>query len=109
MRDFLDFEKPLIEFEERIEKLKPFSKTDPLVQREIETIEKKAREVQTEIYARLTPWQRTQLARHQNRPNTLDYIAFMIHDFVELHGDRLYGDGDFREYPSIYSEEGLVG
>ncbi|MBI3995952.1 MAG: acetyl-CoA carboxylase carboxyltransferase subunit alpha [Nitrospirae bacterium] len=109
MRDFLDFEKPLIEFEERIEKLKPFSKTDPLIQREIETIEKKAREVQTEIYARLTPWQRTQLARHQNRPNTLDYIAFMIHDFVELHGDRLYGDdravlggvGIFRNRPVV--------
>ncbi|MEK6683194.1 MAG: acetyl-CoA carboxylase carboxyltransferase subunit alpha [Nitrospirota bacterium] len=109
MRDFLEFEKPLMEYEEKIEKLKPFAKTDPLIQREIEVIEKKAREVQVEIFAKLTPWQRTQLARHQNRPNTQDYIAFMIHDFVELHGDRLYGDdrailggvGIFRNRPVV--------
>jgi acetyl-CoA carboxylase carboxyl transferase subunit alpha len=109
MRDYLEFEKPLIEFEEKIEKLKPFAKTDPLIHREIEAIEKKAREVQVEIYAKLTPWQRTQLARHPNRPNTQDYIAFMIHDFVELHGDRLYGDdrsivggiGIFRNRPVV--------
>ena len=109
MRDYLEFEKPLIEYEEKIEKLKPFAKTDPLIHREIEAIEKKAREVQVEIFAKLTPWQRTQLARHQNRPNTQDYIAFMIHDFVELHGDRLYGDdrailggvGIFRNRPVV--------
>ena len=92
MKEYLEFEKPLIEYDEKIEKLKPLAKTDPLVQREIETLEKKAQQVQAEIYARLTPWQRTLLARHPNRPNTQDYIAFMIHDFVELHGDRLFGD-----------------
>jgi len=109
LKDYLEFEKPLIEYEEKIEKLKPFAKTDPLIQREIETLEKKAREVQIEICAKLTPWQRTQLARHQNRPNTQDYIAFMIHDFVELHGDRLFGDdrailggvGIFRNRPVV--------
>jgi acetyl-CoA carboxylase carboxyl transferase subunit alpha len=109
MRDYIEFEKPLIEFEEKIEKLKPFAKTDPLIHREIEALEKKAREVQAEIYAKLTPWQRTQLARHQNRPNTQNYIAFMIHDFIELHGDRLYGDdhailggvGIFRNRPVV--------
>ena len=109
MKDHLDFEKPIIEFEEKIEKLKPFAKTDPLIHREIEVLEKKAQEVQAEIFAKLTPWQRTQLARHPNRPNTLDYIAFMIHDFVELHGDRLYGDdhaivgglGIFRNRPVV--------
>ncbi len=109
MRDYLEFEKPLIEYEEKIEKLKPFAKTDPLIQREIQALEKKAREVQVEIYSKLTPWQRTLLARHQNRPNTQDYIAFMIHDFVELHGDRSYGDdhailggvGIFRNRPVV--------
>ncbi|MBI3811736.1 MAG: acetyl-CoA carboxylase carboxyltransferase subunit alpha [Nitrospirae bacterium] len=109
MRDYIEFEKPLIEFEEKIEKLKPFAKTDPLIRREIEALERKAREVQTEIYLKLTPWQRTQLARHQNRPNTQDYIAFMIHDFVELRGDRLYADdhailggiGIFRSRPVV--------
>jgi len=109
LKEYLEFEKPLIEFEEKIEKLKPFAKTDPLIQREIAGIEKKAREVQAEIYSKLTPWQRTLLARHQNRPNTQDYIAFMIHDFVEIHGDRLYGDdrailgglGIFRNRPVV--------
>jgi acetyl-CoA carboxylase carboxyl transferase subunit alpha len=109
MRDYLEFEKPLIEYEEKIEKLKPFAKTDPLIQREIDSIEKKAREVQAEIFSKLTPWQQTLLARHQNRPNTQDYIAFMIHDFVEIHGDRLFGDdrailggvGIFRNRPVV--------
>lgn len=92
MKEYLEFEKPLAEFEEKIEKLRPFEKTDPLIHREIEALEKKAQQVQADIYARLTPWQRTQLARHPNRPNAQDYIACMVHDFVELHGDRLFGD-----------------
>jgi acetyl-CoA carboxylase carboxyl transferase subunit alpha len=109
LRDHLEFEKPLIEIEEKIEKLKPFAKSDPLIHREIDALDRKAREIQAEIFAKLTPWQRTQLARHPYRPNTLDYIAFMIHDFVELHGDRLYGDdhsivgglGIFRNRPVV--------
>ncbi|MBI3611220.1 MAG: acetyl-CoA carboxylase carboxyltransferase subunit alpha [Nitrospirae bacterium] len=109
MRDYLEFEKPLIELEEKIEKLRSFAKTDALAQREIEAIEKKVQQTQADIYSKLNPWQRTQLARHPNRPNTHDYIAFMIHDFVELHGDRLYGDdhsiiggiGIFRNRPVV--------
>jgi len=109
LREFLEFEKPLAEIEEKIDKLKPFAKTDPLIHREIQALERKGREIQSEIFAKLTPWQRTQLARHPNRPNSLDYIALMIHDFVELHGDRRYGDdhavvggvGIFRNRPVV--------
>ncbi|HEY4485515.1 MAG TPA: acetyl-CoA carboxylase carboxyltransferase subunit alpha [Nitrospiria bacterium] len=109
MKEPMEFEKPLAEFEEKIDKLRPFAKTDPLVQREIEALERKALQVQTEIFARLNPWQRTQLARHTHRPSAMDYITFMVRDFVELHGDRLYGDdpsivggvGVFRNRPVV--------
>ena len=92
MIDYLDFEKPLLAFQEKIEKLRPFANTDPAVQTEIEALEKKIQTAQAEIFANLTSWQRTQLARSAGRPTTQDYIRFMIDDFVELHGDRLFGD-----------------
>ena len=92
MRDFFDFEKPILELETKIEKLRPSANLDPKVQKEIMVLESKAEQLQSEIYAKLTPTQQMQLARHTNRPHTSDYIAFLIQDFSELHGDRLFGD-----------------
>lgn len=92
MRDYLDFEKPISELEEKIEKLRPAAQTDAKAQREIENLERKATHLQQEIYSNLNAWQRVQLARHVNRPTTFDYISILIQDFVELHGDRLFGD-----------------
>ncbi len=92
MRDYLEFEKPIREIEERIEKLVGAGATKPSVQEEIRKL--KARLVQTEIelYTTLTPWQRTQLARHTQRPAVLDYIGGFCRDFIEFHGDRSFGE-----------------
>lgn len=89
----LDFEKPLLEIEERIRELKDYSRSEGLdVAGQIEELEGRARRVQREIYSRLTPWQRISLARHPRRPHTLDYIRLLADDFIELRGDRLYRD-----------------
>ena len=91
MPEELDFEKPLLELENRIAELRASS--DPLAARdEIAALEERLRRLQQRTYASLTPWQRTQLARHPKRPHTLDYFRLLLEDFVELHGDRLYGD-----------------
>lgn len=88
-----DFEKPIEEIERRIEELKHYSVTGAPVKREdIEKLEKKAKRLISEIYSSLTPWQITLVARHPNRPYTLDYIPVVFEDFVELHGDRLFRD-----------------
>ena len=92
MRDFLEFEKPLSDIEEKIGKLRLTADSDAKAQSQIESLERKAAGLQTEIYANLTASQQIQLARLTNRPNTSDYISFLIQDFVELHGDRLFGD-----------------
>jgi acetyl-CoA carboxylase carboxyl transferase subunit alpha len=92
-RFVLDFEKPIAEIEQKIAELKDFSlNADISIQQEIERLETKAKKLRKEIYAKLTRWQRVQLARHPNRPYTLDYINRMIDDFVELHGDRAFAD-----------------
>ncbi|MFQ5597828.1 MAG: acetyl-CoA carboxylase carboxyltransferase subunit alpha [Nitrospiria bacterium] len=90
--DFLDFEKPVLEIQEKINQLTVLSKTDPRRENEIDKLQKKMTELQKDIFSKLTPWQITQLARHHERPNTSDYIQHMFEDFTELHGDRLYGD-----------------
>lgn len=79
--------------EKRLEELKRLSvgsKQD--VSREIDELEAQIGEVKTKVYSKLTPWQRVQIARHPERPLARDYIELIFHDFVELHGDRLYGD-----------------
>lgn len=93
MRDYLEFEKPIREIEEKIEKLsatagggKSSSQSD------IRKLRTKLAQVEHELYQNLTPWQRTQLARHPQRPSTLDYINELTRDFVEFHGDRAFGD-----------------
>lgn len=87
----LDFEKPIVELEQRIEELRKYA--DALdVAGEITTLEDKANDARKSIFGSLTRWQKVQLARHPDRPYTLDYIAALTTDFVELHGDRSFGD-----------------
>lgn len=91
---WLDFEKPIAELEQRIRELRELSGgSEGLdVSSEVESLEAKALQLKREIYSNLTRWQRVQLARHAKRPTTLDYIQLLAPDFMELHGDRLYGD-----------------
>ena len=87
----LEFEKPIIELEQKIEEMRKYA--DNLgIAGEISTLEKKVDQLRESIFTNLTRWQRVQLARHPDRPYTLDYIHLMTEDFVELHGDRLFAD-----------------
>src|SRR5689334_61449 len=87
----LDFEKPIVELESKIEEMRKFS--DSLdIAAEIKDLEGKAAQLRKTIYTGLTRWQKVQLARHPDRPYTLDYIGMMTSDFIELHGDRNFGD-----------------
>lgn len=89
----LSFEKPLIELRKKIEELKQFTSHEGIdFSLEIEELEKKAKKLETEIYGQLTPWQKTQIARHSQRPTTLQYIENIFTNFVELHGDRVFGE-----------------
>jgi acetyl-CoA carboxylase carboxyl transferase subunit alpha len=89
----LDFEKPVVELEEKIAELKKFKTNgDVDLDPEIKKLEKKLEILKVKIYSDLKPWQRIQIARHPQRPFTLDYITMMTTDFVELHGDRLFAD-----------------
>jgi len=92
-RYILDFERPLVELEKRIAELKSFAVIyDQEVSEEIAKLEEKAQKLSGEIYSKLTRWQRVQLARHPQRPYSLDYIERITNFFVELHGDRAFGD-----------------
>ena len=85
----LDFEKPLIEIQGKIQELKEISKASGMdVSEQIEIFEKQASEYKKELYANLTPSQRLQISRHADRPTFLDYVKLMTTDFIELHGDR---------------------
>ncbi len=87
----LEFEKPIVELEKKIEEMKEYE--DNLdIREEVAKLEEKVIILKKSVYKNLTRWQRVQLARHSERPYTLDYIYLMTDDFVELHGDRLYGD-----------------
>lgn len=92
MRDYLEFEKPLRELEEQIEKLAGTGTTRASVQEEIRKLKARLAQTEIELYSKLTPWQRTQLARHGQRPSVLDYVNVFCRDFIELHGDRAFGD-----------------
>ena len=90
---FLDFEQPIAELEAKIEELKHVtSESEVNIQDEINRLQAKSRQLTTSIFASLTPWQITQLARHPHRPYTLDYVQSIFSDFQELHGDRRYAD-----------------
>ncbi|UCD54755.1 MAG: acetyl-CoA carboxylase carboxyltransferase subunit alpha [Candidatus Omnitrophota bacterium] len=89
----LDFEKPISELEKKIEELKALTtKEDIDLSGEIKKLEERLKKAKGEIFKNLTPWQRVQIARHPKRLYTLDYIDLIMTDFIELHGDRLYGD-----------------
>jgi acetyl-CoA carboxylase carboxyl transferase subunit alpha len=83
----LDFEKPIFELELKIEEMRKFSASLD-IEKEIVRIEQKVKKLKENVYKDLTRWQRVQLARHPDRPYTLDYIYMMTENFVELHGDR---------------------
>ena len=87
----LDFEKPIVELEAKLEEMRKLS--DNLdIEKEIVKIEEKVKKLKESIYKELTRWQRVQLARHADRPYTLDYINLMTTNFIELHGDRHFKD-----------------
>ena len=89
----LDFEKPVVELEKKIEELKKLSLDQNMdLSDEIKKLEEKLEELKKDIFENLTPWQRVQIARHPKRPYTLDYINTIMTDFIELHGDRGFGD-----------------
>ena len=93
IRYYLEFEKPIEELEIKIEELKRISDGKDIdISSEVKKLEKKVRELRSEIFSALTPWQKTQIARHPDRPYTLDYINLITSDFVELHGDRRFSD-----------------
>jgi len=87
----LDFEKPIIELEQKIEEMRRYSE-NPDIAREIAKIEQRVSQLRQNVFAGLTRWQRVQLARHADRPYTLDFIHMMTKDFIECHGDRAYKD-----------------
>ncbi len=91
--NFLEFEQPIAELEAKIEELK-FIGSDASVNitEEIKRLQSKSRALTTSIFASLTPWQITELARHPQRPYTLDYVSMIFSDWQELHGDRMYSD-----------------
>jgi acetyl-CoA carboxylase carboxyl transferase subunit alpha len=90
---FLDFEQPIAELEAKIEELRHVtSDSEVNIQEEISRLQGKSRQLTTSIFASLTPWQITQLARHPRRPYTLDYVSAICTEFSELHGDRMYAD-----------------
>jgi acetyl-CoA carboxylase carboxyl transferase subunit alpha len=90
---YLDFEKPLLELDEKIAALKAQAEAENLdMSGEIQALQDKRNKIETDLYTQLTRWQKYQLSRHPQRPYSLDYINLMLTDFVELHGDRFYGD-----------------
>jgi len=84
MRSYLDFEKPVAELEAKIDELRALHSDGDAIAEEIDRIESKASLALKELYGGLTPWQKTQVARHPQRPHCLDYIAALITDFVPL-------------------------
>jgi acetyl-CoA carboxylase carboxyl transferase subunit alpha len=104
----LEFEKPVIKIEDKIAELKSLGEgSDTDMGEEIKALEKKAADLRREIFVSLNPWQRIQLARHPERPYTLDYVKRLVNGWVEIHGDRAYADdqaivcgfGEFRGIP----------
>lgn len=87
----LEFEKPIYELEQKIEEMRKYA-DNPGIAQEIEKIEKRVNQLQRSVFSGLTRWQKVQLARHAERPYTLDYIGLMTTDFTELHGDRTFKD-----------------
>ena len=93
MQTFLDFEKPIAELEGKIEELRHLTGSDEMnIAEEVARLQGKAEKLLRQTYAKLTPWQKTQVARHPDRPHTVDYIAALIEDFTPLAGDRTFAE-----------------
>jgi acetyl-CoA carboxylase carboxyl transferase subunit alpha len=93
IRYYLEFERPIEDLELKIDELKRISDGKDIdLSSEIKKLEKKTRDLRSEIFSSLSPWQKTLIARHQDRPYTLDYINLFASDFIELHGDRRFAD-----------------
>ncbi|RLQ91886.1 acetyl-CoA carboxylase carboxyl transferase subunit alpha [Planomicrobium sp. Y74] len=91
----LPFEEPLIQLRKKITELKEYTQNAEVdLSAEIDSLEARLENLEIEIYEDMKPWDRVQVARHPNRPTTLDYIPYVFEDFIELHGDRLYGDDE---------------
>jgi len=89
------FEEPLIELRKKISELKEYTQTaDVDLSSEITSLEERFAKLEEEIYENMKPWDRVQVARHPERPTTLDYLPLVFKDFIELHGDRVYGDDE---------------
>ena len=93
-RTVLEFERPIVDLERKIGELRELSGEAIDFDDEIARLERKARKLQQEVFADLTPIQKVQLSRHPARPYTLDYVGHLLTDFVELHGDRAYADDE---------------
>jgi acetyl-CoA carboxylase carboxyl transferase subunit alpha len=105
IRYYLEFERPIEPLEVKIEELKRVSDgKDIATSREIKKLEEKVKDLRSQIFSSLTPWQKTLIARHPDRPYTLDYISLMASDFIELHGDRRFADD-----PAIVAGIGKIG
>ncbi len=88
-----DFEKPIVDLEKKIQELNNFSAEKKVdLSLEVKKLEGKLEGLKKDIYSNLTPWQKVQIARHSQRPYTLDYISWIMTDFIELHGDRAFAD-----------------
>ena len=91
----LDFERPIFELDQKIDELIELSRRgDVDFSEEVKKLQKKVKKIRRDTFSSLSGWQKTQLARHPDRPYTLDYIRFMMSDFIELHGDRGFADGN---------------
>jgi len=92
-KHFLEFEQPVAELEARIDELRYVQSESAVdISEEIDRLSQKSQQLTKDIYARLTPWQVTQIARHPSRPYTMDYVSEVFTDFEELHGDRAFAD-----------------
>ena len=94
MRSYLDFEKPVAELDSKVDELRVLAASGSDISEEVKRIEDKAREALDDIYANLTPWQKTQVARHPQRPHCINYIEGLITEFTPLAGDRKFGDDE---------------
>ena len=92
-RTFLDFEQPIAELENKIEELRQVQSDSAVdISAEIEQLSKKSQQLTKDIYSDLSAWQITRIARHPDRPYTMDYVRDIFTDFVEMHGDRHFAD-----------------
>ena len=93
MPNFMEFERPIVELKNKISEFKKLMEdADIDFSKEVSQLENRLAHLEKEVYSNLTPWDRVCIARHPKRPTTLDYVRYLFDDFIELHGDRYFGD-----------------